>query len=1034
MADTFQLPIPIDIVNPIANIDARYGPYASVAEACASVPQALRKIGRTVAVLESGKPVEYCWSAGITDADLVKKNYTNGDIDEALASKADKSTTYTKNEVDDAIKSSIASVYKVKGNSTNADLPNKATTAKIGYVYNLTDDGNYGKSGDNIVYIGPEGSTAFEAWDNLGGKVDLSVKEDKSNKLTAFQGTPDDEHYISEKLAKTSLDAKFDKANIVTAFQETPDDMHAASEKLTKESLDKKQDTFVVKTYFVRGSAETKIMPIFALPRINDSILIRYTISVNGQSYSDELRYTASYYNNVYDFFTNANVDFVEHRSAVYVPAGVGMYTKHPAAPAKQITITVLSCTCNVDDIIWYDNTTAALWDKTTIDRNNATVVSKTDLSNAIDLKTNSNGDIIDSLSNVITELNDNQLYTMNAASSNNAFTIPLRTDYVNTQVFCYGDGTVTYNSINYAYYNGALITMSGSTISISDGTKDYYTKSEVTSMLAAKADDSSVVKTIILNGTTHVPASGVVNLGSSSMVVVIGSQNTPVAGMLGHYYAQDKTLYLYNGYNWEMVYTLAQGVANLLATTDAPASANNGTIYYDKTEGNLKIWINGGWQNIIKQQPSVRLQNTITNPQDGDLSSTSSATWSPSLSIYYNGAWHSVNAIANGIASATNLPSTGFNTQLTRVVNDKRVYTYYTEDGWLDVLGNAPGTIYATSTELAGKADDTAVVHKTGDESVDGWKTLTTGIVIGNSGYIRFTPPGTAGASISGGTNNTLFVEGGGIIAGSGNILNNENRLVTGGKVYTVLLDYQTLANLVTALSSSSTDTQYPSAKCVYDALIGKADDTAVVHKTGAETIAGVKTFSDGVVLQSSGSISSGSARAVNGGTVFAALSSKADNSAVVHNTGDETIAGVKSFTDTMQFGSGSSAIDLVKNGSAMELQKASIFRLHRVYTNSERHIQLDVYGSTDGNATYPRLVARKRDLSGDEPATTETTSVALCDDKVSFALARTTEWGFVNATSNSDSNWATKEMPTKNAVKTLVDSHLTDIVITLD
>lgn len=31
-------------------------------------------------------------------------------------------------------------------------------------------------------------------------------------------------------------------------------------------------------------------------------------------------------------------------------------------------------------------------------------------------------------------------------------------------------------------------------------------------------------------------------------------------------------------------------------------------------------------------------------------------------------------------------------------------------------------------------------------------------------------------------------------------------------------LSDYQTIANLVTTISSSSTDTQYPSAKCVYD------------------------------------------------------------------------------------------------------------------------------------------------------------------------------------------------------------------------
>lgn len=276
-------------------------------------------------------------------------------------------------------------------------------------------------------------------------------------------------------------------------------------------------------------------------------------------------------------------------------------------------------------------------------------------------------------------------------------------------------------------------------------------------------------------------------------------------------------------------------------------------------------------------------------------------------------------------------------------------------------------------ATAVSGKAADNAVVHKTGDESVGGWKTLSTGLVVGNSGYIRFTPPGTAGASIRGGTNNTLTVEGGGIIASSGNILNNESRLVTGGKVYTVLLDYQTLANLVTALSSSSADTQYPSAKCVYDALAGKADDNGVVHKTG-----------------------------------------------------DESIAGTKSFTGLMKVGSGNSAIEINKVDSTLRVENASILRLQRRYSASERYIGLNVYGSVDGTSTYPRLLAQKVDNSGDEPATTETTSVALRDDRVGFASGRTTEWGYVNATSNGNANWATKEIPTKNAVSEYVSGQI--------
>ncbi len=42
----------------------------------------------------------------------------------------------------------------------------------------------------------------------LAGLTALGLKEDTANKVTAFQETPDDTHYISEKLAKDSLDAK----------------------------------------------------------------------------------------------------------------------------------------------------------------------------------------------------------------------------------------------------------------------------------------------------------------------------------------------------------------------------------------------------------------------------------------------------------------------------------------------------------------------------------------------------------------------------------------------------------------------------------------------------------------------------------------------------------------------------------------------------------------------------------------------------------------------------------------------------------
>lgn len=48
----------------------------------------------------------------------------------------------------------------------------------------------------------------------------------------------------------------------------------------------------------------------------------------------------------------------------------------------------------------------------------------------------------------------------------------------------------------------------------------------------------------------------------------------------------------------------------------------------------------------------------------------------------------------------------------------------------------------------------------------------------------------------------------------------NNSPRLVTSGGVYSALSDKENSANKVTSLSAQLTNTQYPSAKCVYDAI----------------------------------------------------------------------------------------------------------------------------------------------------------------------------------------------------------------------
>jgi hypothetical protein len=89
---------------------------------------------------------------------------------EVFAMVSDFEDYYTKPEID----SKISSVYKFKGNVANfAALPTTGLT--IGDVYNVDD------TGDNYAWTGT-------VWDKLSGTVDISGKEDKTNKTEVVAG------------------------------------------------------------------------------------------------------------------------------------------------------------------------------------------------------------------------------------------------------------------------------------------------------------------------------------------------------------------------------------------------------------------------------------------------------------------------------------------------------------------------------------------------------------------------------------------------------------------------------------------------------------------------------------------------------------------------------------------------------------------------------------------------------------------------------------------------------------------------------
>lgn len=65
-------------VNGAKPLDYLSGPYATVAAALAAIPAALRYVGMTVTIITGNTPVEYWFSGGIGDANLVAKSQGGG--------------------------------------------------------------------------------------------------------------------------------------------------------------------------------------------------------------------------------------------------------------------------------------------------------------------------------------------------------------------------------------------------------------------------------------------------------------------------------------------------------------------------------------------------------------------------------------------------------------------------------------------------------------------------------------------------------------------------------------------------------------------------------------------------------------------------------------------------------------------------------------------------------------------------------------------------------------------------------------------
>ena len=173
---------------------------------------------------------------------------------------------------------------------------------------------------------------------------------------------------------------------------------------------------------------------------------------------------------------------------------------------------------------------------------------------------------------------------------------------------------------------------------------------------------------------------------GAPAVWQVIPDIVNPVAGMLGHYYNADRNLYFFDGTNWHLVYSLAQGVASMLASTDAPVTATDGTIYYDTTDQTLKIWISGGWKficpPIVRDKPSTPLIPGVLA-----INTTSVGQVTGSIQIWNGSSWVFLSAVAT---SFTIRPSSyqwssngycGLQDELLKFVINGKIKTVVTRD-----------------------------------------------------------------------------------------------------------------------------------------------------------------------------------------------------------------------------------------------------------------------------------------------------------------------------------------------------------------